>query len=93
MLCFMPNSFKKDMKIFNTVKMKKRIAIVITLTFLMTGVFAQEKVEYKTEIAIPYYSKDIMKGNKYMQEMCVFDFYYPPTLKISLRLYGFMEVA
>ena len=61
--------------------MKTRIAIVITLTFLMTGVFAQEKIEYKTETAIPYYSKDIMKDNKYMQKMCVFDFYYPTNVK------------
>ncbi|MFT6867959.1 MAG: hypothetical protein ACJA08_002806, partial [Cyclobacteriaceae bacterium] len=28
--------------------MKLRITIVITLTFLMTNVFAQEKTEYKT---------------------------------------------
>ena len=60
---------------------KLRITIVITLTFLMTNVFAQEKTEYKTETTIPYYNEDIMKGDKYMQEMCVFDFYYPTNIK------------
>ena len=59
--------------------MKSRIAI--TLTFLMTSVFAQEKINYKTETAIPYYNEDIMKGDKYVQEMCVFDFYYPTNIK------------
>jgi acetyl esterase/lipase len=61
--------------------MKLRITIVITLTFLMTNVFAQEKTEYKTETTIPYYNEDTMKGDKYMQEMCVFDFYYPTNIK------------
>ena len=61
--------------------MKLRITIVITLTFLMTNVFAQEKTEYKTETSIPYYNTDAMKGDKYMQEMCVFDFYYPTNIK------------
>ena len=42
--------------------MKTRIAI--TLTFLMTSVIAQEKIEYKTETPIPYYIEDIMKGDK-----------------------------
>ena len=61
--------------------MKLRITIVITLTFLMTNVFAQEKTEYKTETTITYYNEDTMKGDKYMQEMCVFDFYYPTNIK------------
>jgi len=61
--------------------MKSIITILITLTFLITSVFAQEKIEYKTESAIPYYNKDITKGNKYMQEMCVFDFYYPTNIE------------
>lgn len=61
--------------------MKLRITIVITLTFLMTNVFAQEKTEYKTETTIPYYDEDTIKGDKYMQEMCVFDFYYPTNIK------------
>ena len=60
---------------------KLRITIVITLTFLMTNVFAQEKTEYKTETTITYYNEDTMKGDKYMQEMCVFDFYYPTNIK------------
>jgi len=61
--------------------MKLRIAIVFTLTLLMTSVFAQEKIKYKTETSIPYYSKDIMKDDKYMQEMCVVDFYYPTNIE------------
>ena len=41
--------------------MKLRIAIAITLIFLVTNIFAQEKTEYKTETSIPYYNEDIMK--------------------------------
>jgi acetyl esterase/lipase len=62
-------------------RMKIRRTIAIALTFLMTNVFAQEKTEYKTETSIPYYNTDAMKGDKYMQEMCVFDFYYPTNIK------------
>ncbi|MBK8505983.1 MAG: alpha/beta hydrolase fold domain-containing protein [Saprospiraceae bacterium] len=61
--------------------MKTKILGVITLAFLMTGVFAQGTIEYKTETAIPYYSKAVMKDDKYMEEMCVFDFYYPTNIK------------
>ncbi|SHJ23726.1 Acetyl esterase/lipase [Tangfeifania diversioriginum] len=61
--------------------MKLRIAIVFTLTLLITSVFAQEKIKYKTETSIPYYSKDIMKDDKYKQEMCVVDFYYPTNIE------------
>lgn len=61
--------------------MKKRIVIVFTLTFLITSVIAQEKIEYKTETAIPYYSEDVINDNNYMKEMCVFDFYYPTNIK------------
>jgi acetyl esterase/lipase len=61
--------------------LKLRITIVIALTFLVTNVFAQEKTEYKTETSIPYYNEGTIKGDKYMQEMCVFDFYYPTNIK------------
>ena len=61
--------------------MKKGIVIVFTLTFLITSVIAQEKIEYKTETAIPYYSEDVINDNNYMKEMCVFDFYYPTNIK------------
>jgi acetyl esterase/lipase len=61
--------------------LKLRITIVIALTFLITNVFAQEKTEYKTETSIPYYNEGTIKGDKYMQEMCVFDFYYPTNIK------------
>lgn len=61
--------------------MKFRIAIVFTITLLMTSVFAQEKNNYKTETSIHYYSKDLMKDDKYMTEMCVIDFYYPLNIK------------
>ncbi len=60
---------------------KLRITIVFTLTFLMTSVFAQEKIKYKTETSIHYYSKEIMKDDKYMQEMCVIDLYYPTNIE------------
>lgn len=61
--------------------MKLRMAIVFTLTLLMTSVFAQEKIRYHTETSIHYYSKDKMEGDKYMQEMCVVDFYYPKNIE------------
>jgi len=57
--------------------MKLRIAIGITLTLLMTSVFAQKQVEYETITSIHYYGEDIMKDDNYMKEMCVIDFYYP----------------
>ena len=79
---FHAKRIKKNIRTLIEIKkyiMKTRIAI--TLTFLMTSVFAQEKIEYKTETAIPYYIEDIMKGDKYKQEMCVFDFYYPTNIK------------
>ena len=61
-------------------EMKTKI-IILTLTFFITSIFAQETIEYNTESAIPYYSKNVMKENKYMQEMCVFDFYYPTNIQ------------
>jgi acetyl esterase/lipase len=61
--------------------MKLTRTIVIIFTFLMTNVFAQEKTGYKTETTIPYYNEDTIKGDKYLQEMCVFDFYYPTNIK------------
>ena len=57
--------------------MNLRITIVFTLSLLISCVFAQEKNNYKTETSIHYYNTDIMEGDKYMQQMCVVDFYYP----------------
>lgn len=65
----------------NTNEIMKRMAIVFTLTLLMTSVFAQEGFDYQTETSIHYYSKEIMEGDKYMQEMCVVDFYYPKNIE------------
>lgn len=42
---------------------------------------ANKEIVYKTETEIPYYSEAIMKGDEYMQEMCVLDFYYPTNTK------------
>ncbi len=61
--------------------MNLRITIVFTLTLLMSSVFAQEKNNYKTETSIHYYDTDIMKGDEYMQQMCVVDFYYPTNIE------------
>ena len=61
--------------------MKLKIAIVFTLTLLITSVFAQEKNNYKTKTSIHYYDTEIMKGDKYMQQMCVVDFYYPTDIE------------
>ena len=60
--------------------MNLRITIVFTLTLLVSSVFAQEKNNYKTETSIHYYDTDIMKGNAYMQQMCVVDFHYPTDI-------------
>ncbi|MCF6223303.1 MAG: alpha/beta hydrolase [Flavobacteriaceae bacterium] len=61
--------------------MNLRITIVFTLTLLMSSVFAQEKNNYKTETSIHYYDTDIMKGDEYIQQMCVVDFYYPTDIE------------
>jgi acetyl esterase/lipase len=61
--------------------MRLSISLAIVIAFLITDVFAQQTEEYKEETAIPYYGKEIMQDNEYMQEMCVFDFYYPGNVK------------
>jgi len=64
--------------------MKSTYLILIALTLTMTCIVSQDvkqKILYKTETAVSYYSKDVMQGDKYMQEMCVFDFYYPDNIK------------
>jgi acetyl esterase/lipase len=64
--------------------MKAKYLILIAFVLTITNVVAQdvqEKIAYKTETAIPYYGKDVMKDDKYMQEMCVFDFYYPDNIE------------
>lgn len=64
--------------------MKTKHLLLLTFTLTTTSVIAQdvkEQVEYKTETSIPYYSKEKIEDNKYMQEMCVFDFYYPTSIK------------
>ena len=57
---------------------------VILLAVLTSGVKAQgtkEGITYKTERALPYYSKSSMRGDEYIQKMCVFDFYYPTNIE------------
>lgn len=64
--------------------MKTKHLIVLTLTLITTGVAAQEakeKIEYLTEISITYYDEEVRRDDKYMQEMCVFDIYYPTNIK------------
>ncbi len=63
--------------------MKANLLAAIVLTMLTQCVFAQDikEVEYKIDIAVPYYSEELMEGDEYMQEMCVFDFYYPRGIK------------
>jgi len=65
---------------FLTALMKLRFATILSLVLIMSNVFAQQKVDYKTETAIPYYSIDIMQDNEYMQTQCVLDFYYPSNI-------------
>ncbi|MCK0157737.1 alpha/beta hydrolase [Cellulophaga sp. F20128] len=61
--------------------MTSKIVFAITLSFILTNVCAQQKIEYKTESAIPYYPELVMQGDTYIQQMCVFDFYYPTNIK------------
>ena len=64
--------------------MKANFLIATILTILVQIVFAQDakkQIHYKTETGIPYYGEAIMKGDKYMQEMCVVDFYYPTNIE------------
>lgn len=64
--------------------MKANFFLASILTILVQTVFAQDaknEIRYETEIEIPYYGEAIMKNNKYMREMCVFDFYYPTNIK------------
>lgn len=64
--------------------MKANFFLASILTILVQTVFAQDaknEIRYETEIEVPYYGEAIMKNNKYMREMCVFDFYYPTNIK------------
>ena len=64
--------------------MKVKYVILITLTLQISSALAQqvkEKIKYKTETGLPYYSEDLMTNDKNMQEMCVFDLYYPENIK------------
>lgn len=61
--------------------MRLRKLIAFTLTLFMTSVFSQEKNNYKTESSIHYYDTSVMKGDAYMKQMCVFDFYYPTDIE------------
>ena len=55
--------------------------ILFVLTYSVIAQDLKEKIDYKTETAIQYYDNEIVKDDKYMQEMCVFDFYYPTNIK------------
>lgn len=64
--------------------MKSNYLLAIILFILTQKVIAQEvneKIDYNTETAIQYYDDEISKEDKYMQEMCVLDFYYPTNIK------------
>ena len=64
--------------------MKTSFLTAIILFVLTQSIIAQdlkEKINYKTETSIQYYDNEIVKDDKYMQEMCVFDFYYPKNIK------------
>jgi len=55
----------------------------ILFVLLAASVFAQDPekaIEYNIETSILYYDQDIAKNDQYMQEMCVFDFYYPTNI-------------
>ena len=54
------------------------IAISITSSFAQS---TQAKIVYKAELEVPYYSNEESAKDPYMQEMCVFDFYYPENIQ------------
>ncbi|GAA5028640.1 lipase [Marivirga lumbricoides] len=57
------------------------LLLLITLNYNTFGQNVKAKIDYKTETAVPYYSEKMMQGDDYMQKMCVFDFYYPTSVK------------
>jgi acetyl esterase/lipase len=64
--------------------MKAKYLLTIILTVFTGSSIAQdlkEKIDYQIDTGISYYSEEIMKGDNYMQERCVLDFYYPTNIK------------
>lgn len=64
--------------------MKAHFLKVVLLALVTHGLIAQnvkEKVDYKTDTNVQYYSPEAIKDDKYMQEICVLDFYYPTNIK------------
>ncbi|WP_186756599.1 alpha/beta hydrolase [Echinicola salinicaeni] len=54
----------------------KRI-ILFTLSFCYTIMVSAQTDVYKTEINIPYYEEDLRAEDKYINDRCVLDIYYP----------------
>lgn len=61
--------------------MKTKLCFITTLVIFIASVAAQNKIEYKTETDIPYYSTNEMKADADMNSMCVVDLYYPTNIE------------
>ena len=61
--------------------MKTKLCFITTLVIFIASVAAQNKIEYKIETDIPYYSTNEMKADAYMKSMCVVDLYYPTNIE------------
>lgn len=60
--------------------MKKKILLFALICGLALNVLAQEP-EYETKSDIPYYSDSINKSDKYTNDQCRLDIYYPKNKK------------
>ncbi|MFY0689939.1 MAG: alpha/beta hydrolase [Cyclobacteriaceae bacterium] len=61
--------------------MKHHITSLIFLLTLSVAIAQSNEISYKIDTAIPYYDRSVSDNDPYMQEMCVFDFYYPEGVK------------
>ncbi len=63
--------------------MKVKSLQALVFMIFAQPVFSQvdKAVSYETKLDIPYYSKEVMADDAYMQKMCVFDLYYPTNIK------------
>ncbi|WP_289665802.1 alpha/beta hydrolase [Flavobacterium panacagri] len=56
--------------------------LIILLSFFLYGVsLSAQNIEYETKNNIQYYSTSVNKSDKYINERCVLDIYYPKNKK------------
>jgi acetyl esterase/lipase len=70
--------------------MLSRNSILITIFLLsISSNFSAQGTEYETKLNIPYYSESESQSDKYIQERCVLDIYYPKIRKSYATLVWF----